>query len=176
MDEPVTLTAWNTPPSSNPALGIVTYNDIPVLQAWEEATNVHIEWDIPAAGQETESFNLMITSGEYPDLISGIDQRYVGGIDKAVEDGVIIAFNDMMETYAPDYWKLINKDETLLRDCVTDGGNYAEVFMVNVPDQGPWYGMAVRQDWLDDCGLDTPVTYDDWYEMLRFYHFVLSDG
>ncbi|MFR3237308.1 MAG: hypothetical protein ACLTOU_02120 [Acutalibacter sp.] len=169
LDEPVTLTAWNTPPSSNPALGIVTYNDIPVLQAWEEATNVHIEWDIPAAGQETESFNLMITSGEYPDLISGIDQRYVGGIDKAVEDGVIIAFNDMMETYAPDYWKLINKDETLLRDCVTDGGNYAEVFMVNVPDQGPWYGMAVRQDWLDDCGLDTPVTYDDWYEMLKAF-------
>ena len=75
----------------------------------------------------------------------------------------------MMETYAPDYWKLINKDENLLRDCVTDGGNYAEVFMVNVPDQGPWYGMAVRQDWLDDSGLDTPVTYDDWYEMLKAF-------
>lgn len=169
LDEPVTFTAWNTTPSTNPALGLVTYNDIPVLQAWEEATNIHIEWDIPASGQEKESFNLMITSGEYPDLIWSVDQYYVGGLDKAVDDGVIIAFNDMMETYAPDYWKLINRDDTLLRDCVTDGGNYAEVFMVNTPDQGPWYGMAVRQDWLDDCNLDTPVTYDDWYEMLKAF-------
>jgi putative aldouronate transport system substrate-binding protein len=29
--------------------------------------------------------------------------------------------------------------------------------------------MVVRQDWLDELGLKTPVTYDDWYLMLKTF-------
>ena len=29
-----------------------------------------------------------------------------------------------------------------------------------------WMGPQVREDWLKEMGLQSPVTYDDWYEML----------
>lgn len=169
LEEQVTFTIWRTAATSDPKLGIVTYNDIQAVQAWEEATNVHIEWDIPTSGQEQESFNLMITSGEYPDMIDGVGQYYVGGLDKAIADGVLIPLNDMIETVAPDYMKLISQNELVLKDCKTDEGNFGAIYYINCPDQGPWYGMAMRQDWLDDCKLDTPVTYDDWTEVLTAF-------
>ena len=30
-------------------------------------------------------------------------------------------------------------------------------------------GCSRSKDWLDDLGLDTPVTYDDWYNMLKAF-------
>lgn len=169
LEEQVTLTAWRSSPSNNPALGLVTYNDILAAQVWEEKTNVHWEWEIPPSGQEREQFNLMVTSGEYPDVIYDLGTYYVGGMDKAISDGVIIPLNDIIETYAPNYMTLIRDDETVYRDCITDEGNIPGIYYLNYPEQGPWYGYTVRKDWLDACNLDVPVTYDDWYEMLTAF-------
>ena len=30
-------------------------------------------------------------------------------------------------------------------------------------------GMAMRKDWLDELGLDVPVTYDDWHNVLTAF-------
>lgn len=166
LEEPATLTIWRTAATSDPKLGIVTYNDIEMVQKWEEATNVHIEWDIPPSGQEREQFNLMVTSGVYPDIIFDANQYYTGGLDKAIADDVVIPLNDLLDTYGPDYKKLISSDPLVLKDCTTDEGNIAAVFLINYPDQGPWYGLTVRNDWLEACNLDVPVTYDDWHDML----------
>ena len=166
LPEKLELTAWRTSPTSDPKLGITTYNDIEAVQEWEKLTNVHIEWQIPPAGQEQENFNLMISSGDYPDLIWDIGQYYVGGLDKAISDGVIIPLNQYMDNYLKDYNALISKDETVYKDCKTDEGNFPAIYFINTPDQGPWYGMTVREDWLNDLGIEAPVTYDDWHDML----------
>ncbi len=169
LEEPITLTAWRVSPTSDPKLGITTFNDIEAVQAWEEATNIHIEWQIPASGQEQTNFNLMISSGDYPDLIWDIGQYYVGGLDKAISDGVIIPLNDYMDNYLSDYNALISQNDFVYRDCKTDEGNFPAVYFINTPDQGPWYGMVIRQDWLDECGLEAPVTYDDWHDVLTAF-------
>ena len=169
LEEPVTLTIWRLPATTDPKLGIVTYNDIEAVQAWEEATNVHIEWTIPPSGQEQESFNLMIASGDYPDIIYDIGQYYVGGLDKAIADDVIIPLNGYMDNLLSDYNALISRNETVYKDCKTDEGNFPAVYYVNTPDQGPWYGLAMRKDWLDKLGLEVPVTYDDWHTVLTAF-------
>ncbi|MBQ6384000.1 MAG: extracellular solute-binding protein [Clostridia bacterium] len=169
LAEPITLTAWRVAATSDPKLGITTYNDIEAVQAWEKATNVHIEWQIPPSGQEQENFNLMIASGDYPDLIFDVAQYYVGGLDKAISDGVIVPLNDYMDNRLSDYNALISRNETVYKDCKTDEGNFPAVYFINTPDQGPWYGMAIRQDWLDELGLAAPVTYDDWHTVLKAF-------
>lgn len=169
LAEPVTLTAWRTAATTDPKLGIVTYNDIESVMEWEKRTNVHIDWQIPTSGQETENFNLMITSGDYPDLIFDANARYVGGLGKAIQDGVVRPLDDMIETLGKDYLALISQDEMVLKDCKTDDGQFGAVFAINCPDQGPWYGMAMRQDWLTELKLDTPVTYDDWHDVLTAF-------
>ena len=166
LPEKAEFTAWRTAATSDPKLGIVTFNDIEAVQAWEEKSNVHIEWQIPPSGQEQENFNLMITSGEYPDMIWDTATYYVGGLDKAIADGVVVPLNKYMDNLLSDYNTLISGDEQVYKDCKTDEGNFAGVWFINCPDQGPWLGMAVRQDWLNELGLDTPVTYDDWHDML----------
>lgn len=169
LPEKVEFTAYREAATSDPKLGIVTYNDIEAVQAWEEKSNVHIEWQIPPSGQEQETFNLMITSGEYPDMIWDIGQRYVGGLDKAIADGVIIPLNKYMDNYLKDYNALISANDTVYKDCKTDEGNFAAVYFINTPDQGPWLGMAMRKDWLDELGLEVPVTYDDWHDVLKAF-------
>lgn len=166
LDEKVTFTAWRTAATSDPKLGITTYNDIESVMAWEEKSNVHVDWQIPTSGQEQESFNLMISSGEYPDMIWDVGQYYVGGLDKAISDDVLIPLNGYMDNLLSDYNALISKNETVLKDCKTDEGNFPGVYFINTPDQGPWYGMVIRQDWLDELNLETPVTYDDWHDVL----------
>ena len=166
LPEKIEFTAWRTAATSDPKLGIVTYNDIESVQAWEEKSNVHVEWQIPPSGQEQENFNLMITSGEYPDMIWDVGTYYVGGLDKAISDGVLVPLNKYMDNYLTDYNKLISENDVVYKDCKTDEGNFAAIYFINCPDQGPWLGMTVRQDWLNDGGLDVPVTYDDWHDML----------
>lgn len=168
LKEKVTLTAWRQAPTNDPKFDIVTFNDIEYVQKFEEKTNVHIEWDVPASGTEQEKYNLMISSGEYPDMIWN-PSYYAGGMDKAIADGVVRPLDDIIEEYAPDYLKLISKDDTTHKDSMTDEGHYAVVWMINYPDQGPWYGLTVRKDWLDQLGMDLPVTYDDWHDMLKAF-------
>ncbi len=166
LPEKVTFTAYREAATSDPKLGIVTYNDIESVMAWEEKSNVHVEWEIPPSGQEQEKFNLMISSNEYPDMIWDIGQRYVGGLDKAISDGVIIPLNPYMDTYLKDYNALISSNDVVFKDCKTDEGNFAAIYFINCPDQGPWLGMVMRQDWLNELGLEVPETYDQWHDVL----------
>ena len=122
LEEKTEFTAWRQAATSDPKLGIVTYNDIEAVQAWEEKSNVHIEWQIPPSGQEQENFNLMITSGEYPDMIWDTATYYVGGLDKAIADGVVVPLNKYMDNLLTDYNKLISADEQVYKDCKTGTG------------------------------------------------------
>ena len=169
LAEKTTFTAYREAATSDPKLGIVTYNDIESVMAWEEKSNVHVEWEIPPSGQEQEKFNLMISSGEYPDIIFDIGTRYVGGLDKAISDGVIIPLNPYMDNYLKDYNALISGNDVVYKDCKTDDGNFAAIYFINCPDQGPWLGMVMRQDWLNDIGMDVPVTYDQWHDVLAAF-------
>jgi putative aldouronate transport system substrate-binding protein len=164
----VTLTAWAQFRNINPKTGVKTFNDVLAYQELEKRTGVHIEWTHPANGQEKDSFNLMIAAGYYPDIIYDYNY-YTGGLDKAVSDGVYIKLNDLIAQYAPNYQKVRTKNGDVRRGTMTDSGSLVAFYSINTPIQGPWMGMAVRKDWLDDLGLKLPVTYDDWYTMLKAF-------
>jgi putative aldouronate transport system substrate-binding protein len=151
----------------DPAAGITTLNDVLAWQVIEQKTGVHIEWIHPPFGQEQESFNLLIASGDYPDLI--INPLYTGGLDQAIGEEVFLRLNELIDQYAPNYAELRTRNPDVARGTITDSGNLAAFYSINTPIQGPWYGMAVRKDWLDELGLSLPVTYDDWYAMLRAF-------
>ncbi|MDR0710389.1 MAG: extracellular solute-binding protein [Spirochaetaceae bacterium] len=170
VDKPATLSVWLNLGQIDPSAGITTLNDVLSWQVIEEKTGIHIDWIHPPAGQDGESFNLMIASGDYPDIIVNTgDALYSGGMDTAITDGVYIRLNELVEQYAPNYKELRTRTPEVARDTLTDQGNIGGFYSINTPNQGPWYGMAVRQDWLDDLGLATPVTYDDWYTMLTAF-------
>lgn len=134
----------------------------------EKRTNVHLEFTHPAEGQEMEQFNLLVNSKDMPDVIQTYPSYYKGGIDKAIEDGVYIRLNELIDKYAPNFKKLLEEDPELAREVTTDKGNIYTFPAVGKDKNEPaWWGPVIRKDWLDELGLKEPTTVDEWYNALK---------
>jgi len=171
--ERITLTYWL--PIAG-AMGEVTdLNDTEFWQWYEELTNVHIDFIIPPAGGERDAFNLLFAAGDLPDMIHANTHAghvYRGGEDRAIDDGWFIDMVDFME-YAPNYWSWIShtEDRGFNPAVFSDLGKIAGFWALWIPmyeELGvmPEYGMAIRQDFLDQVGLGIPTTFDEWETML----------
>ena len=142
------------------------YNDIsetPFGQALQEATGVTLKIQQYA---DTASLNLMIASGELPDIIWFDWAKYNGGIYQAVKDGVIAPMSDYAE-FAPDYMALLASNDTYRKGATTSDG---EIAGFNKFKGDPYLltsaGLIVRQDFLDKVDKEAPVTADDLYDVL----------
>lgn len=170
-EEASTLTYW-VKMDSNVATRIQSYNDVAMYKQREKDTGVHIEFIHPAAGQESEQFNLLLASKQFPDMIEYTWANYTGGSQAAIDNGVIIALNDYME-YAPNFNKaLTDKNElsgNYRRGSMTDEGKYYGFTTLNVGDYRIFGGPCIRRDWLEELGLEIPQTIDDWTNALRAF-------
>lgn len=131
----------------------------------EELTGVTIEFVLAAPDTQTENFQLMIAGGDYTDLIGSEGANYSGGVELAIQDDVYVNILDYQE-YAPHYFDLVNREEYDYAQLLTDSGYMAGFAIVYTEDQPLNQGYMIRQDWLDEQGLDTPTTYDQWYDVL----------
>ena len=142
------------------------YNDIsetPFGQAWQEATGVTLEVQQYA---DNAALNLMIASGELPDIIYFDWAKYNGGIYQAVKDGVVAPMSDYAE-FSPDYMALLESNDTYRKGATTVDGDVAGF---NLFRGDPYLltsaGLIVRQDFLDKVDMEAPVTADDLYDVL----------
>lgn len=134
----------------------------------EKRTNVHVKFEHPAEGQEEEQFNILVNSKDLPDVIQTYPSDYKGGLDKAVEDGVYLKLNDLIDKYAPNIKKLLENDPELAKEVMTDKGNIVTIPMISVDKNEPaWWGPVIRQDWLEELGLQEPKTIDEWENVLK---------
>lgn len=166
-DEPVTLTMW-CPMNGDLSNVVDSLADNLCFIELENRTGIHIDFTLPAIGQEATNYNLMIASDELCDIIynSTGTYYYPDGLDAAVADGYFLDLTDLIEQYAPNYQATRTRDDFLTKASITDGGILAAMYQIPTKEQGPYVGYYVRRDWLDQCGLELPVTYDDWENML----------
>lgn len=157
-DELTTLTAFRSYTSTY----LTNPNEKGCYQVLEDRTNVHIDWNTYS---ETDQFYLYIVSQEYTDLLYMESlSLYTGGFDKGIEDEVLVAGNDYL-SIMPNFSRYLQSSEDIDKQCKTDSGNY---FFNNVQsgEQPAWIGPMMRTDWVADVGMELPVTYDDWYNIL----------
>jgi putative aldouronate transport system substrate-binding protein len=165
LKEKVTLTYW-IDFALQASRVMEDYNGSLTYQELEKLTNVHINFIHPAQGQASEQFNLMIASGDYPDIIAGA-RGYPGGIDKAIEDGVYLQLNDLIDKYAPNYGGIRKQNSQAARETVGDSGKIGAIYPLLRQENLAWHGLSMRKDWLDETGLPVPETIDDWDRVLR---------
>lgn len=146
---------------------IKSINDNLVIQEMEKRTGIKVEYITPPSGQEGEAFNLMMASGEYPDIIP--NQGYKGGGLKAVQDGVFLKLNDLIPKYAPNYAKVLAQNPDIAKQAKEDDGTIWSFKMLQADEEPSWAGPAIRQDYLDELGLQVPKTIDDWTNVLRAF-------
>ena len=90
-----TLTYWMVA-SGHVTAVYPSLNETPHAAALKEQTGIGVKFIHPVVGQENEQFNLMISSGELPDIIEYPFYEYPGGPQKAVQDGCIITLNEVL--------------------------------------------------------------------------------
>ena len=166
-----TLTYWLTMTAAVSASGVANYAELPIAQELEKRTGVKIEYIQPSSANAGEQFNLMIASGQLPDIIAFPWNNYPGGAKMAMTDGVIIPLNDMMDAgWAPNFTALMGKYPEVAKEAKTDEGLYFATGTV-APDRelNTTAGPIIRLDWLEELGLDKPETMDEWYTVLKAF-------
>lgn len=168
VDEPITLKYWTSiHPSASKV--IKNYSEIAAYKEIESKTGIKIEFLHPAQGQEKEQFQLLIASGEHPDIIEGIQGYYPGGGSKALQDGVVVDLQPIMSEYAPNYERIRNKNDLDRKMTMTDEGTIFAIECIEKKTEEPFWGPMIRTDWLSELGLERPETIDDWYNVLKAF-------
>jgi putative aldouronate transport system substrate-binding protein len=150
------------------SFGLNSYNDLQALDLVEEATGVRYVFDEVSFFSASEQFNLVIASGDLPDVIPAA-RYYTGGLAQAYADEIILDLTDLLPESAPDYYaQLMSRDDTTLRNIRTDGMDLELVSMYDtyVNDGGSY----VREDWLEDLGVEWPDTFDGFIDLLYQVH------
>ena len=145
-----------------------SYQDMPFFKETQKRTGVKLDVQGPTGGQFEESFNLMIASGELPDIIlyDWADKKVAGGPAKYIKDGYIRDLTKVINKYAPNLKKILKENPELDKAVKTDEGQYYVFPYMNLTKPATYAGPIVRKDWLDDLGLEVPTTIDEWHTML----------
>jgi len=148
---------------------LTSYSEMLLYREMEKATGIKVEFIHPIAGSTgSEAFNTMLASGELPDMIEHDWSNYAGGAEAAIEDGVIIALNDYLEEYAPNYHSYVagekNKANNNLykAETMTDSGKYYGFRSLSIGNCRGFAGLILRADLLRKWGMEVPETIDDW--------------
>lgn len=170
LQEEDTLTIW----SSNqlvPSDEYQSWEESPFHTGLEKRTGVKVEWQYPTKGSDVaQAYNLLLTEDELPNMI--FNTYSSGDASTLLSDGVIVDLTEYLPKYAPDFWEYINRpeNEIELKSIKTDDGKICFIpAMRETTYNLTWVGPAIRQDWLDECKLETPVTLEDWENVLEIF-------
>ncbi len=133
-------------------------------------TGVELEFVFAVSQANQEKFNLMIASEDYTDIVTNVNMIWTSGYDYAIEEEIFIDLSEMIETSMPVYSALYDQlDDNVKRDLHTDSGNFPVLYSLNYDYAEQSEGPMIRRDYLEKVGMDIPVTYDDWDEVLHAF-------
>lgn len=164
LEENETLSAW-----AMWIPGIEQYVESPmetaVFKEMAARTNVTIEMTL-ASSPETAmtEINLIIASGDYPDLINNLQGYYSAGLDSAIEQEVIVDILDY-EDLMPNYFAKL-RERKAMDDATTEEGHIGVVYQVSMGSDTIQSGLTLRKDWMEELGTEAPTTYDELHDLL----------
>lgn len=149
-------------------------NDHPIAQKIQEDTGVVIDYESPFPQEESMTFLLNLASQNLADILRvDLTVEYRGGVEMAIEDGMIHDLTPLIQTHAPNFMARIEQDPAYEYSAYNDQG-VLFYFGATLPDPElrglPSYGPMINQGYLDEFGLEVPQTIAQWEEMLDIFH------
>ena len=168
MEEKATLTMFYTQPPPLAAI-MDSPNDTSYLyQTFEDVYNVHIEFDMVSMMDATTTFQLMIASGDYDDIINDA-LNYYDTADQAYEDGIAVDILDYADC-VPSFMGVLEDIPDVKADLLTLDGHVLNFPNLQLPiEEVSDGGFLIRQDWLDAVGMDMPQTYDQMHDVMAAF-------
>ncbi len=168
VTEPVTLKVFI------PSVGLIKDIKTNSSAVWlEKKTGVRIEWIETSKVDAKTKLNLMIASGEYPDVIIGMSGAGLGvqDIPRFGKAGTFIPLNALIEKHG-FYAKECFKDRPEMLEAITGADKNVYGLPLVMTDD---YHMTMRQKmwinvaWLKKLGLKAPTTVDELYAVLKAF-------
>lgn len=170
--ETLELTVWQAFEASK-GITMSSFNDMKTWALIEEDTGIKVNFKHPAVGSENEQFNLMLASGDMPDIVFYAWHTVAGGPMKAVNDGLILNLNDIVAEHCPNYTSILEQNPEVKQQIITDEGVLFGFASICVDERDKTaadyipafqtFGWLVRNDWLKACGIDKlPETMEEW--------------
>lgn len=155
VTEPITLTMGYMRTAEAPP-----YETMQVWKDFQEMTGVTLEFmELPLSNAQ-ETFNLLMATGEYPDIWYG----RIAGVENSTVDamygpaGIFLALDDLIDQYAPNI-KAMFEGENMVREQISVDGIIYSLPRVghnsHMYVEDKWY---INEGWLDAVGLDVPTT------------------
>lgn len=146
----------------------VDMTNVTYFREMHKRTGVNVEVTAASFFTVTEAFSLIIASGDIPDMMDSVGSYYTGGLAVAIEEEVFQDVAPLIDQYMPnlkgwlDTYPDYRAEVTELNGVITTAPGFG--------NGQPWnVGIQIRQDWLDELQMETPVTYDDYYEVLKAF-------
>ncbi|MDL2234255.1 extracellular solute-binding protein, partial [Ruminococcaceae bacterium OttesenSCG-928-L11] len=144
--------------------------DLPFYEELAKNTNTELTFMTPPVGQEKEQFNLIIASGDFPDLFIDPWTNYTGGAAKALQDNIIIPLNDLMESHGPNMKQAFADFPNAMKYVTTENGDiYGAPIIFASPLQLVTWGPNMRLDWLEELGMELPQTIEEYHAVLTAF-------
>ncbi len=136
-------------------------NKNPYIDYIREETNLDIEVIVPPADGYIEKLNVIMASGDLPDMINATDSNWFVNY---LNQKALKPLNDAIDKYGPDLKRLIPQSAW---DSVTlDGQIYA---IPSISNHQATELMWIRKDWLDNLGLPMPKTLEEYVNTARAF-------
>jgi putative aldouronate transport system substrate-binding protein len=155
-DEPIELTAH----IHNASVEVLS-DEWVIEKKAGEMTNIFLKGTASVnVTDSNDAFNLMIASGEIPDIVGGTDIS----LNKFGMEGAFVSLEDLIAENAPNITKMLN-DNPDVRAAITavDGHIY---YLPTLEDSQVSQTWFIRQDWLDKLNLKVPTTVDELHDVL----------
>lgn len=164
LSEDPTVTWW----CSNRYSHVGSMGDSAVYSALMDETGVHIQFIHPPEGEHRERFLLLLTERTLPDIIShDFINDYPGGAEKALNDGVIVPLNEMIDDHCPNLRAYLDANPEIEEMISTSDGRIFCFPSIQASREIRTYmGPFIRKDYLDQVKLDAPHTVEEWHTVL----------
>ncbi|GIP32452.1 extracellular solute-binding protein [Paenibacillus sp. J2TS4] len=131
----------------------------PVAQYLKDTTGYDVKYEQLPAEEPDEKLNLLMANKEPYDYLMLYDTQFY----KLVSSGALEPLDELIEQYGANMKKVIS--EKSWNKAKYNGKIYA------IPQSGTGanvsHGLVMRQDWMDELGLQPPKDLDQFYELLK---------
>ncbi|MDT4761049.1 extracellular solute-binding protein [Sphaerochaeta sp. PS] len=177
VTEPVSLTFLTLQP-----VFIEDLNTNRFAKYWNEKTGVNIKWETIPRDAVKEKLNIILASGDYPDVFFGLGSQEQGiGVSQemtyGVQEHMFMPLNNLIDQYMPNLSKLLEERPGSRQFLTAPDGN-----IYGLPDFNECYHCSMSQKmwiyepWLDALGLKMPTTTEEFHHVLTAFKTMDPNG
>jgi putative aldouronate transport system substrate-binding protein len=143
-----------------------------VNDAYQELTNVKIEWIVVPKDSWAEKLSILMASGDLPDVIAGMDTFNMSATDELIyaNQGYLVPISDLLEENSIYFNQVLDEDPEI-RNLIAqnDGKIYSLPGIAICYHCNYSQKMYINSTWLNNLGLDMPTTTDEYYNVLKAF-------